>query len=82
MSLIDEIQSQIETISNENNINLTAINENFNSLCNFILTDYDENIMQISKTQDEVLSEHCEKLQSLKILGMDIFTAHSIENPS
>lgn len=81
MSLIDEIQSQIETISNENNINLIAINENFNSLCNFILTDYDENIMQISKTQDEVLSEHCEKLQSLKILGMDIFTAHSIEKP-
>ena len=81
MSLIDEIQSQIETISNENNINLAAINENFNSLCNFILTDYDENIMQISKTQDEVLSEHCEKLQSLKILGMDIFTAHSIEKP-
>ncbi|QHS71505.1 Kip1p [Saccharomyces paradoxus] len=81
MSSIDEIKSQIETISKKNNIDLTVINENFHSLCSFILTDYEENIMQISKTQDEVLSEHCGQLQSLNEQGMDIITAHSIEKP-
>ncbi|CAI4054912.1 Kip1p SKDI_02G0460 [Saccharomyces kudriavzevii IFO 1802] len=81
MSLIGEIISQIEIVSNKNNIDLTLINENFNSLCGFILNDYKENIMQISKTQDEVLSDHCEGLRSLNEQGMDIITTYSIEKP-
>ncbi|CAI4054834.1 hypothetical protein SKDZ_02G0450 [Saccharomyces kudriavzevii ZP591] len=81
MSLIGEIISQIEIVSNKNNIDLTLINENFNSLCGFIFNDYKENIMQISKTQDEVLSDHCEGLRSLNEQGMDIITTYSIEKP-
>ncbi|CAI4037183.1 hypothetical protein SMKI_02G0500 [Saccharomyces mikatae IFO 1815] len=81
MTLTDAVTSHIETIANENNINLTVMNENFNSLCSFILTDYEKNIIQISKTQNEVLTEHFEGLQSLNEKGINIITTHSIEKP-
>ncbi|EJS44627.1 kip1p [Saccharomyces arboricola H-6] len=81
VSLVDEIVSQINAISNKSNIDLTILNENFNSLYSFMLNDYKENIMQISKTQDEVLSDHGENFRSLYDQGMEILTTHGIENP-
>ncbi|QID83276.1 Kinesin- motor protein [Saccharomyces pastorianus] len=81
LSLINEILSQTKIISDKNNVDLAIVNENFNSLCSFILNDYKENIMQISKTQDDVLFGHCENLRSVNRQGMKTITTHNIEKP-